>query len=181
MMASYFGGMSIAYSQVGACHALSYGLSYVLGVHHGIGCCIAFDYLEDIRVISSHDNFVAINSALSVDLSGQINAETLGPRLLAAAGGQPSFVVGALLSKGGRSITVFPSTGAGGKVSRISARMLQGSTVTIPRQFADCVVTEYGIARLWGKTLRQRAAELISIAHPGFRAELAAESRKVLG
>ena len=83
----------------------------------------------------------------------------------------------ALLSKGGRSITVLPSTAAEGKVSRIMPRLPEGSAVTIPRQFADYVITEYGVARLWGKTLTERAQELISIAHPDFRPELKKEAQ----
>jgi 4-hydroxybutyrate CoA-transferase len=130
------------------------------------------DYLEDVRVIAAHDNMVAINNALAIDLMGQINAETIGTRPMAGSGGQPSFVIGALLSKGGRSIIVLPSTASGGKVSRITPRLPEGSAVTIPRQFTDYVITEYGVARLWGKTLRERSQELISIAHPDFRAEL---------
>ena len=139
------------------------------------------DYLEDIRVISAHDNFSAINNALAIDLMGQIDAETIGIRPMGGSGGQPSFVIGALLSKGGRSITALPATAAGGKVSRIMPRLPEGSAVTIPRQFIDYVVTEYGVARLWGKSLRQRAQELISVACPDFRAELTKEAKKMFG
>lgn len=129
-------------------------------------------YLEDIRVISAHDNMVAINNCLAVDLTGQIAAETLGTRQLSVAGGQIPFVFGALLSKGGRSITVTPSTAQDGKVSRIMPLLPQGTVVTIQRNCADHVITEYGIAHLFGKTIRERAMELISIAHPDHRAEL---------
>ena len=139
------------------------------------------DYLEDIRVISAHDNYVAINNALAIDLTGQIDAETIGTRPMGGAGGQPSFVIGALLSKGGRSITLLPSTAVGGKVSRIMPKLPEGSSVTIPRQLADYVVTEYGVVRLWGKSLRQRAGELINIAHPDFRAELIKEAKEMFG
>jgi 4-hydroxybutyrate CoA-transferase len=136
--------------------------------------------LEDIRVIASHDNFVAINNALAIDLSGQITAESLGDRWLSAAGGQIPFVVGTWLSKNGRSITVLPSTARGGKVSRIMATLPEGTSVTIQRNCADYVVSEYGIARLKGKTLRQRADELISISHPDFRSELRKSAQKRL-
>ena len=139
------------------------------------------DYLEDIRVISAHDNYVAINNALAIDLTGQIDAETIGTRPMGGAGGQPSFVIGALLSKGGRSITLLPSTAVGGKVSRIMPKLPEGSSVTIPRQLADYVVTEYGGVRLWGKSLRQRARELINIAHPDFRPELTKEAKEMFG
>ncbi len=137
-------------------------------------------YLEDIRVIAAHDNFVAINQALLIDLSGQISAESIGGRIIAPAGGQIPFVFGALLSNGGRSIHVIPSTAQGGKVSRIVPRLPEGTVVTIQRNCADIVVTEYGIARLKGKTLRQRAEELINVAHPDFRPWLREEAKKML-
>ena len=135
-------------------------------------------YLEDIRVISAHDKMVAINNALMIDLTGQISAESVGMRQLSGAGGQIAFVFGAWLSKGGRSITVLPSTAKNGSVSRIVPVLPQGTIVTIQRNCADCIVTEYGIARLKGKTLRQRAEALIDIAHPDFRPELKKEARK---
>ncbi|MFC1929745.1 acetyl-CoA hydrolase/transferase family protein [Chloroflexota bacterium] len=135
-------------------------------------------YLEDIRVISSNDNMVAINNALMIDLTGQICAETIGHRQISGAGGQIPFVFGAWLSKGGRSITVLPSTAVNGTVSRIVPTLPQGSVVTIQRNCADYVVTEYGIAHLKGKTRRERANELISIAHPDFRPELAREAKR---
>lgn len=137
-------------------------------------------YLEDIRVIASHNNFVAINNALAVELSGQITAESMGNRWLSAAGGQIPFVIGTWLSDGGRSITVLPSTAQGGKRSRIMPTLPEGTAVTIQRNCADYVVTEYGIAHLKGKTLRQRADELISIAHPDFRSELRKAAQKML-
>lgn len=130
-------------------------------------------YVEDIRIIAAHDNMVAINSAVSVDLTGQINAETVDGRFISGPGGQIPFVMGALLSKGGRSITVLPATAKGGAISRIAPQFPAGASVSIQRACADCIVTEYGIARLRGKTLRQRAEELTAIAHPDFRSELA--------
>ncbi len=137
-------------------------------------------YLEDIRIISAHDNMVAINQALIIDLTGQASAEAIGARWLSTPGGQPPFVLGALMSKGGRSITVLPSTAQGGTVSRIVPMLPPGTAVTIPRYCTDFVVTEYGIARLKGKSLRRRADELIAIAHPDFRAELKKEAQKLL-
>lgn len=137
------------------------------------------DYLEDIRVIAAHDNYVAINQALAIDLTGQIAAESIGTRVVATAGGQIPFVFGALLSKGGRSITVIPSTARGGTESRIVPLLPQGTIVTIQRNCADYVVTEYGTAHLKGKTVRQRAQELINIAHPDFRAELRSAAQKL--
>lgn len=128
------------------------------------------DYLEHISVIAAHDNMVAINNALVVQLDGHIGAESVGRRLLSVAGGQTAFVVGALMSKGGRAITVLPSTSKG--ISRIAATLEPGTVVTVPRNMADYVVTEYGIARLREKSLKERAQELIAIAHPDYRTDL---------
>ena len=139
------------------------------------------EYLEDIRVIAAHDNMVAINNALAIDLGGQITAESLGTRYMSAAGGQIPFVIGALLSKEGRAITVLPSTAQNGKVSRIVPLHPEGTVVTIQRNCADYIVTEYGIAHVRGKTLRQRAQELINIAHPDFRAELKQKAHELVG
>jgi 4-hydroxybutyrate CoA-transferase len=132
-------------------------------------------YLEDIRIISAHDNMVAINNALAVDLTGQINSESINTRLIAAAGGQIPFAIGALMSKGGRSVTVLPSTIKDGAASRIVSMFDAGTTVTLHRNLADYVVTEFGIAKLRGKTLRERAQELVNISHPNFRDELTRE------
>jgi 4-hydroxybutyrate CoA-transferase len=129
-------------------------------------------YLWDIRVISAHDNMVAINNALAVDLSGQISAESIGFHMIGSAGGQTAFAIGAMLSKGGRSITVIPSTAERGNVSRIVPALETGTGITVPRNCVGYVVTEYGIAHLRGKSLRRRAEELIAIAHPDFRAQL---------
>jgi len=140
---------------------------------------LSVNYVGDIRVISAHDNMVAINNALVVDLSGQISAESLGTRMLAIAGGQIGFAFGAIMSKGGRSITVIPSTAQGGTVSRIVPMLESGTSVTLQRNAADCIVTEYGIARLRGKTMRERAEELIGVAHPDFREELEREAKRL--
>jgi len=137
------------------------------------------EYVLDVRTIAAHDNMVAINTAVMVDLTGQISAESIGTRLISAAGGQTAFAIGANLSKGGRNITVLPSTAADGKISRIKAVLDPGTVVTVPRIMADYIVTEYGIARLKGKTQRQRALEMINIAHPDFRAELKKEAEKL--
>jgi 4-hydroxybutyrate CoA-transferase len=138
---------------------------------------VEVDYLEDISVIAANDNMVAVNNALVIQLDGQITAESIGRRLLSAAGGQTAFVVGALMSKGGRSITVLPSTSRG--LSRIVSTFEPGTVVTIPRNLADYVVTEYGIARLRGKPLKERAQELIAIAHPDFRTDLRKEAAEL--
>lgn len=120
----------------------------------------------------ANDNMVAINSALSVDLTGQIASESIGPRMYTGSGGQPDLAIGAMLSKGGRSVTMLRSTTNDGKISRITPFLDLGTIVTVPRNFADYIVTEYGIASLHGKTVRQRSQELIAIAHPDFRGEL---------
>ncbi len=135
----------------------------------------------DVREIAKNDNMVAINSAVSVDFAGQIAAESIGPRVISGAGGQTSFAIGSFLSKGGRFITVMPSTvGTGDKrKSRITPLLAEGTIVTVPRTISDYVVTEYGIAHIKGKTQRQRALDLINIAHPDFRADLKKEAEKL--
>ena len=138
------------------------------------------EYILDIRNIAKNDNFVAINTALSVDLTGQITVETgIGSRVINGHGGQPELHMGAIHSKGGRAITLLPSTAFDGAISRIVAELDQGAIVTIPRYFADYVVTEYGIASLMGKDCRQRAEALIAIAHPDFRAELKERAKEL--
>jgi 4-hydroxybutyrate CoA-transferase len=138
------------------------------------------EYVLDMRNVSQNDNFVSINNGISVDLTGQINAETgFGGRIINGHGGQPEMHMGALLSKGGRAITLLPSTALDGSVSRIVPELDQGAVVTIPRYFADYVVTEYGIAKLMGKDCRQRAEELIAIAHPDFKGELRQAAKKL--
>ena len=140
---------------------------------------VDIDYLEDIRVIAAHDNMVTINQALAIDLFGQSTAETLGVELVSGAGGQVPFHIGALLSKGGRAITVIPSTAQNGKVSRIRPLLPEGTTVTIHKNLADLIVTEYGVAYMRGRSRRQKAEALINVAHPDFRDELREEAEKL--
>jgi 4-hydroxybutyrate CoA-transferase len=140
----------------------------------------AIDYVQDFKTIAAHDNFVAINSALAVDLSGQVTTESIGSRTVGAPGGFPAFAMGALMSKGGRSIIVMSSTAAEGKVSRITPSFPANTMVTLPRYFADYVVTEYGVASLMGKTQRERVQQLIGIAHPDFRSGLEREAQMLL-
>jgi 4-hydroxybutyrate CoA-transferase len=128
--------------------------------------------VHDPQVIAQLDGFVAVNSALEVDLTGQVTAETLGARPVAGIGGQFDFVLGASRSRGGRAILALPSTGRDGSVSRIVPRLTPGAAVTTPRFLADWVVTEHGAAPLRGRSERDRAAALIAVAHPRFRAEL---------
>ena len=137
-------------------------------------------YVNSPKIISDNHNEVAINNVITVDLAGQMTAETtFGSRMINGPGGQLDFVIGAALSPGGRSITCLPSTALDGVVSRIVAVLDEGTMVSIPRNYADYVVTEYGIARLMGKTLRERANELIAVAHPDFRADLRKKAREL--
>lgn len=138
------------------------------------------EYVVNIRTIAQNDNQVAMNNVISVDLTGQINCETIfGPRMWNGVGGQPESHIGAVLSKGGKAISLLKSTAQNGAVSRIVPLFEAGTVVTIPRYFADYVVTDYGIARLAGKNCRERTEELISVAHPDFRAELRREAKKL--
>ena len=137
-------------------------------------------YTNNVKVISAHDNFVSVQNALFTDLTGQIGVETIPGFLLQnGPGGQMDWVIGALNSKGGRSVIVMPATAVGGGVSRIVPLMEEGVLVTVPRTYADFIVTEHGIASLMGRSQRQRAEELIAIAHPDFRAELRKEAQKL--
>ena len=129
-------------------------------------------FVHDPSVIAQIDRFVAVNSALEIDLTGQVTAESLGPRQVAGIGGQFDFVLGASRSRGGVSVIAMPSTGRDGTVSRIVTRLSAGAAVTTPRYLTDRVVTEFGVAELRGKGDRARAAGLIAVAHPRFREEL---------
>lgn len=130
------------------------------------------DYVNDPYIIAQNDHLVSINSAIEVDLMGQVASESIGERQFSGVGGQVDYVRGASLSRGGKSIIALPATARGGKASRITARLTEGAAVTTSRCDVDYVVTEYGIAHLRGKTLRERAKALIAIAHPDFRAQL---------
>jgi 4-hydroxybutyrate CoA-transferase len=137
-----------------------------------------FCHTDDLRVLVREDNFVAINNALQIDLTGQVTAETLNGKVYSGPGGQTVFAIAASWSEGGRSVIAVPSSSVTGDVrhSRILAELPPGTAVTVPRTYVDYVVTEYGIATLRGKTQRQRAEELIAVAHPDFRAELRREA-----
>lgn len=126
------------------------------------------------RVLAELERFVSINSAIEIDLHGQSNGETLGAVQISGVGGSLDYIEAAAQSAGGVSIIAMPSTTADGKRSKIVPRLASGSVVTTPRFCVDAVVTEYGIARLRGRSLWQRAEQLIAIAHPDFRDELAA-------
>ena len=133
------------------------------------------DHTNDTAVIRRNQNVVAVNSALEVDLSGQVVADSIGFRMYSGIGGQMDFIRGAALSPGGVPIIALPSTAAKGTVSRIVTSIHEGAGVVTTRGHVHWVVTEYGAVDLWGMSLRQRAEALISIAHPDFRAELRRE------
>ncbi|MDA0270250.1 MAG: hypothetical protein O2798_07250 [Chloroflexi bacterium] len=122
--------------------------------------------------VAAQERMCSINNAFTVDVHGQVCSESMGTTVYNGTGGQPEFHIGAFIAPGGKAITVLPASAAGGLVSRIVPKIEDGSYVTIPRSFTDYVVTEYGIARLGGKSQRQRAEEMASIAHPDHRAEL---------
>jgi len=136
-------------------------------------------YATNPVVIAQNANMVAINSAVAVDLTGQVTAETLGRRQISTAGGQTPFAYGALLSEGGRNVIVLPSSAAEGTTSRIMPEFPAGTTVTQTRALADTVVTEHGIARLRGRSVRERALELVAISDPRFRDELRAAAQEL--
>lgn len=136
------------------------------------------DYVNDPYVIGKNDNLVSINSCVQVDLMGQVASESVGLTQISGIGGQVDFVRGAKLSKGGRSIIAIASTAAKGKISKIVPFLDEGAAVTTSRTDVDYIVTEFGIAHLRGKTLRDRGRALIGIAHPDFRPGLIEEFEK---
>lgn len=133
------------------------------------------DYTNDPRVAGRLPGLVSINSAIEVDLYGQVCADMIGPRQYSGVGGQVDFIRASSLSPGGKSIIAFPSTGKGGTVSKIVAALRPGAAVTTSRYDVDIVVTEYGAAALKGRSVARRAEALIAIAHPDFRGRLRAE------
>ncbi len=138
------------------------------------------EYVNDPFVIAQNERMVAINSAIEVDLTGQVCADSIGPKLYSGAGGQLDFIYGASRSKEGVPIIALPSETTlrdGTRISRIAAMLKQGAGVVTSRNHVRYVVTEYGVADLYGKTIRQRARQLIAIAHPDFRADLENHAR----
>lgn len=142
-----------------------------------------FGYIDDIRNVARIDSFVAINNGLICDLTGQVTAETIGHRVWSGAGGLSVFPIAAKLSRGGRSIIAFRSTHVvnDNMVSDIVCHLPEGTVVTVQRGWVDYVVTENGIATLTGKTVKERAHELITVAHPDFRHGLRDEARRHYG
>jgi acyl-CoA hydrolase len=131
------------------------------------------DRTNDTGLLRKLDKLVAINSAIEIDLTGQVCADSIGHRIFSGIGGQMDFIRGAALSRGGKPIIALPSTASGGKLSRIVPVLKPGAGVVTTRGHVHWVVTEFGAVNLHGKTLRERGDALISIAHPDFRAELA--------
>ena len=140
------------------------------------------EYVNDPFVIAQNERMVAINSAIEVDLTGQICADSIGPKLYSGVGGQLDFIYGASRSKGGVPIIALPSTTKlkdGTMITRIAAMLKQGAGVVTSRNHVRYVVTEYGVADLYGKTIRHRAQQLINIAHPDFRADLENQAKEL--
>lgn len=135
------------------------------------------DFVNDPKVIMNNDNLVCINSCIQVDLMGQVVSDSIGSTQISGVGGQVDFIRGASMAKNGRSIIAMPSS-VRGETSKIVALIDEGAAVTTSRNDVDYVITEYGIAKLKGKTLRERAESLIEIAHPKFREELKKEYNK---
>ncbi|MEN6622468.1 MAG: GNAT family N-acetyltransferase [Smithella sp.] len=136
------------------------------------------DYTNNPLIIAQHARMTAINSALEIDLTGQATAESIGSLFYSGVGGQIDFVRGTVLSPGGKCILVLQSTAMDGEVSRISPSLKEGTAITLHRGEIHYVVTEYGIAYLNGKSIRERAMALIAIAHPKFRPWLIKEAKK---
>ncbi len=139
----------------------------------------SYEHVNDSRVIAEHEHMLTLNGALMVDLSGQIGVYAFGPTVYSGTGGQLAYHLGAFLSKQGRAVTVIPSTAKGGTVSCIVPSFEPGQIISIPRELADTIVTDQGVARLLGKSVRERATELIAAAHPDHRDWLEQEARRL--
>ncbi|MCI8537224.1 MAG: 4-hydroxybutyrate--acetyl-CoA CoA transferase [Oscillospiraceae bacterium] len=137
-------------------------------------------WVNDPFNIAQNDNMVSVNAAIQVDLTGQICSESMGPRQFSGTGGASDFAYGAFHSKGGRGIIALTSTAKGGTVSKIQPQLTPGAVVSISRNLTGYVVTEYGIAKLKNRTVRQRVENLIAIAHPDFRAELRKQADQLM-
>jgi 4-hydroxybutyrate CoA-transferase len=142
-----------------------------------------FGTTDDLRRLIQQPNFVTVNNAMLVDLTGQVASESFDHRPYTGVGGQSVFMIAGAYSQGGRSVSVLPSSsrpgGGSRRVSRIVPGLPPGTPVTVPRTFVDTVVTEHGIAHLRGRTIRERAGALIEIAHPEFREELRRRAREL--
>jgi acetyl-CoA hydrolase len=136
------------------------------------------EYVNDPFIIAQHEKMVSINSALEVDITGQVCADSMGPKFFSGVGGQLDFVRGAARSKGGMTFIALPSTAKNDTISRITTALKPGSGVTTTRNDVHFVVTEYGVADLWGRTISERVAAMVNIAHPNFREQLLAYARE---
>lgn len=136
------------------------------------------DYVNHPIIIGKNDNMVSVNSCMQVDLQGQVCSEAMGLKQFSGIGGQIDFIRGAAFSKGGRAILAFPATAKGGTISKIVPFLTPGAPVTTSRTDVDYIVTEFGIAKMKGRNLRERARQLINVAAPQFRDELAVEFEK---
>lgn len=139
----------------------------------------SWEFVNDPLTLAKHDDMLTLNGALMVDLSGQIGVYAIGPTLYSGLGGQLAFQLGAFLSKRGRACTVLPSTAKGGTISTIVPAFEAGQIVSIPRELADTIITDQGVARLLGKSVRERAEELIRVAHPDHRDWLREEAKRL--
>jgi len=140
----------------------------------------ATTYCNAIPVLAREKNLVAINGSIEIDIVGTICSESIGDTMYSGSGGQLDFVIGAYLSEGGRAINLLPSTAKNGAISRIVPYLAKGARVTVPRHYAQYIVTEYGVADLTGRDERERALALIEVAHPKFRDELLEAAKKRL-
>jgi 4-hydroxybutyrate CoA-transferase len=136
------------------------------------------EYVNDPFIISQNDKMVSINSAIEVDLTGQVCADSMGHKFYSGVGGQVDFTRGAARSKGGKPIIALPATAKNETISRIVCQLQPGAGVVTSRNDVHYVVTEYGVAYLHGKTIRERVRALINIAHPNFREQLEAKARE---
>jgi 4-hydroxybutyrate CoA-transferase len=139
----------------------------------------SYEFTNDPLMIAKHDHMLTMNGALMVDLSGQIGVYAMGTSVYSGLGGQLAFHLGAFLSKRGRACTVLPSTAKNGTISTIVPSFDAGQIVSIPRELADTIVTDQGVARLLGKSVRERAEELIRVAHPDHRDWLRDEAKRL--
>jgi 4-hydroxybutyrate CoA-transferase len=130
------------------------------------------EYVNDLNIIAQHDNMIAINSAIEVDITGQVCADSIGPRIFSGFGGQVDFIRGAAVSKGGKPIIALPSTTKGDSISRIVPQLKPGAGVVTTRADVHWVVTEFGAVNLFGMSYRDRVKKMISISHPNFREDL---------
>ncbi len=147
-------------------------------ISHDPACRIRpSSYMNDPFIIAQNDNLVSVNTCVEIDLTGQVCSESIGTTQISGTGGATDFAYGALHSKGGRGIIAFESTLKGGTISKIKTTLTTGAAVSVSRNLVDIVITEYGVAHLRGRSIRERAEQLIAIAHPSFRDQLREEAK----